>query len=88
MKTATHTELEIANDPSLRWCNYRRWETVYSDVHQAEVRFVRYEGDGKIRLASLDGIAELPETVEPLQVRRASVMGAENKLVPVSVRGP
>ncbi len=64
---------ELVNDPSLRWCPYRMWETVWSDVHQAELRFVRYEGE-RVVLATLGGMAELPGTVGKLQVRRLTTM--------------
>ena len=67
------TTEQIKNDPSLRWSAYGQWETVWSDVHNAELRFVRYE-DGMVRLATLGGIEELSILVRQDQVRRASVM--------------
>jgi hypothetical protein len=69
------TEADLKNDPSLRWCPYRMWELVWSDVHNKPVRFVRYE-DGKVRVGTLNGMAPLPELVEVHQVRRPSVMDA------------
>ena len=69
---------ELANDPSLRWCPYRQGELVYSDLHQAVVRFWEIEKKG-IRLASLNGIAPLPELVRADQIRRPSVMREANK---------
>lgn len=75
---------EIANDPSLRWCPYRQWEALRSDVHGETLRFVRYE-DGKVRLATLNGIRELPDLVGPLTVRRPSVL--PDRWEVVGVRG-
>ena len=74
-KKPRYTAAQLANDPSLRWCPYRRWESLWSDVHQADMRFVRYEGDGMVRLATLDAIAELPELVREDQVRRYTAHG-------------
>ena len=73
MKHRRSTAEEIVNDPSLRWCAYRYGELVHSDAHAAQVRFVRYER-GKIRVATLNGISNLPGLVDPLKVRRPSVM--------------
>lgn len=47
------TEGELANDPSLRWCGYRRFELVWSDTHKTEMRFVEYLPNGKVRLANM-----------------------------------
>jgi signal transduction histidine kinase len=71
-KKSTLLAAQLINDPSLRWCAYRMWEVVWSDVHQIELRFVRYE-NGKAKLASLAGMAELPDLVDPLSVRRPTV---------------
>ena len=63
------TEEELANDPSLMWVPYRRWEPIWSDDHGANLRFVEYVGD-LVKLASLDGISELPGLVKKLGIRR------------------
>lgn len=63
------TPEELANDPSLKWCSYRPWETIWSDRHQAELRFVRYDGE-EVVLGTLGGMAELPGTVPALSIRR------------------
>lgn len=78
-KPAIHkaTDVEIRNDPSLRWNYYRPWEIVWSDLHNTEVRFLRYEGD-KIAVASLHGITELSDRVGVLQIRRPSTMEGYN----------
>ena len=66
------TEAELINDPSLRWCPYRRWELLWSDLHQTEVRFLEYRGD-LVAVATLNGIAPYPEPHPTrLQVRRKS----------------
>lgn len=70
-KKIEYTEAELANDPSLKWCPYREAEAVWSDLHRTDVRFLRYE-EGKVRLATIDGISPLPDLVERTQVRRAS----------------
>ena len=62
----------LTNDPSLRWSAYGKWELVYSDVHQEPMRFVCYDQD-RIRLATVNGMAELPDLVEQHQIRRLSV---------------
>src|ERR1700730_5967667 len=73
MKSWKPTAEQIANDPSLKWIGYRRGELVWSDLHSANVRFLEYS-EGKVRLATLDGIAPLPDLAEENQVRRPSVM--------------
>ena len=73
MKDRKPTAAEIINDPSLRWSYYRRGEVVWSDGHQAALRFVRYER-GKVRLMSLAGMEKLPGLVGVLSIRRASTM--------------
>ena len=65
---------EIANDASLRWVDYRQGEALWSDDHQAELRFNGRTEDGKIQLATLLGIAPLPEPVAWNRVRRLTVM--------------
>lgn len=66
---------ELANDPSLRWNEYRWWEVLWSDGHGDPVRFERREAGG-VRLSSLDGIVPLG-LADPLSVRRPSQVGAE-----------
>ena len=83
-KKLQFTDAELKNDPSLRWCPYRRSELVYSDVHQAPVRFLEYAND-RVLLASLNGIAPLPVTAGRLQVRRPSVMTEQHQL-PTEIR--
>ncbi len=61
---------EIANDPTLRWNPYRWGEQLFSDKHGDFRRFVGYAPDGRILLASLNGIAPETEPVDPLRVRR------------------
>lgn len=61
---------ELANDPSLRWSPYSKWELVWSDAHNDQLRFVGYE-EGGVRLATVNGIANLPGLVSPLSIRRA-----------------
>lgn len=73
-----HTPAELTNDPSLRWCSYRRWEMLYSDTHAGPVRFLEYVGDA-VRVASMEGIAPLAELPTRLQVRRPSVMESYQK---------
>jgi hypothetical protein len=53
----------------LRFCAYRPYETVWSDTHGQELRFLRYAGDAVV-LATLNGMGELPGTVPALSVRR------------------
>lgn len=70
-KKRTPTVDELANDPSLRWNEYRHGETLHSDA-LGLVRFLRREGD-QIVVATLAGIAEIAERQNALSVRRASV---------------
>lgn len=67
------TDQELANDPSLKWACYRKWEAVWSDSHNTVVRFCRYEECGNIRVAGLNTIGELPELVHPLNIRRVQI---------------
>lgn len=60
---------EIANDPSLRWFPYRTAEVIFSDTHGTELRFMGYDGE-QVKLATLNGIAPIAETVHRLTVRR------------------
>lgn len=68
-KRRKYTEQELANDASLKWWCYRHGELLYSDLHQDVVRFGRYE-ENLIVVLSANGLAELPDRVQPLQVRR------------------
>ncbi len=61
---------ELRNDPTLRWDPYRWGEQLFSDKHGDFRRFVAYTPDGRIVLASLNGIAPETETADPLSVRR------------------
>ncbi len=79
------TAEQIKNDPSLRWCPYRSMEVVFSDAHQTELRFIRYEGQ-MVRLAELNSIAELPELVQASTIRRSSVMNSTSEWKAVKVR--
>lgn len=74
---------QLANDPSLKWNAYKKWEALWSDSHGETLRFARYEGD-RIVLATLN-IADLPGTVDPLSVRRPTVM---DSWATVSLRCP
>ena len=59
----------LANDPSLKYHPmYLRWEAL--DTDRGPMRFQRYAADGRIVLATLNGCAELPGSVDPLMVRR------------------
>jgi hypothetical protein len=59
-------------DRSLKFYpNYLRWEVLWSRSRQERVRFVRWE-DGRVRVATLNGIRELPDLLEPGDVCRAS----------------
>ncbi len=60
---------ELANDPSLKYCPYRRMELVWSDTFKAEMRFVEYVPCGKIRLANFS-MGEVSGLYDPLTVRR------------------
>lgn len=61
---------EIANDSSVKWTPYRRLELLWSDEKNAYVRFLEYDEDGRIRIASYEGMADLGESVDPLRTRR------------------
>jgi hypothetical protein len=67
------TDAELANDPSLRFCPYRPYETVWSDTHGQELRFLRYQEDAVV-LASLNGMGELPGAVPALSIRRLTAL--------------
>ena len=66
------TPEEVANDRSLAWYRYRPYEVLFSDTHQACMRFVRYER-GKVRLATINGMADVGGLFPVLSVRRASL---------------
>lgn len=68
-KKPVYTPEELENDPSLKWFPYHRWEALWHEEKQANFRFVRYE-DGMIRIATMNGISELPELVKKTDVRR------------------
>lgn len=74
MKTKKHkpTDAELANDPSLRWHSYGKYETLDSDTHGCQLAFVRYTDCGRIVLATINGLSELPGVVDSLTVRRQS----------------
>ena len=76
------TPSQLANDPSLRWCPYRRHELVWSDAYQDCLRFWGYEGEGMVRLATLMlGRIDGPEGLVPeLSVRRPT--GEPEKFTP------
>lgn len=63
---------EIENDPSLKWFEYRQWEALWSDTHNDYRRFVCYTPSGKIKLAEMDSIADIPGEFDPLTLRRAT----------------
>ena len=90
MKTAKQKkhkpgEAELRNDPSLRFCPYRKWETVWSDAHNVEVRFMAYVGD-QVQVADLV-MAPLPGYVPILSIRRPSTMTFdESEWKPVRIR--
>jgi hypothetical protein len=71
MAKPKYTLEELAADPSLKWCPYRRFEILWSDTHQTCVRFVRYEGDGVV-VAADASCAEMPGSVPKTSVRRPS----------------
>lgn len=66
------TPAHVRNDPSLRWVGYRYGEVLYSDTHQTYLRFSRYDhkDPSRVVLASMNGIADLPGTVDEFTVRR------------------
>lgn len=70
MPRSRHTPAELANDPTLRDLPYRKWEVLWSDVHQTELRFGHYTSDGRIVLAGLNSCGDLDPPVDPLSVRR------------------
>ena len=72
-KKSKRPEAEIANDPSLKWTPYSKWEALWSDTHGVALRFLGYTDCGKIRLGSLNAIEEVA-TVNPLSVRRPTIM--------------
>jgi hypothetical protein len=63
------TAAELANDPSLRWHAYGLYEPLDSDLHSEKAAFIRYD-DGRIVLGSINDLAELPDTFDPVTVRR------------------
>ncbi len=77
------SEAELANDPSLRWCGYRRMELVWSDTHKTEMRFVEYTPCGGVRLANfvlgvVDGVFDV------LSIRRPTAGAAGSQYYDVS----
>lgn len=68
-KKRLHSQAELDNDPSLAICPYRPYEAIWSDSHQVELRFVRYEGD-EVVLAELNSMAELEGVFPLLSIRR------------------
>lgn len=66
------TDAELANDPSLRWHAYAKYEPLDSDTHGCTLAFSRYTDEGRIVLASMNGLSELRDAVCPLTVRRRS----------------
>ena len=67
------TPEQVENDPSLRWYPlYRYSEILWSDAHQACVRFGAYlEGKPEwYSLCTLNGIADMPGEYHRLSVRR------------------
>ena len=69
VRKRTASAVEIANDPSLRWCDYQKWESIWSDDLNQSVRFVRREGD-RVVIATAEGIKEFEGTFDHLRVRR------------------
>ncbi len=78
MKKRIPSPEELVNDPSLRWTDYKQWEGIWSDLHQQELRFVKREKD-RIKLATMDGIADVPGFVPLLSVRRTTVQTGRMK---------
>lgn len=74
-----HSAAELANDPSLRYCPYRKFELVWSDSHQTEMRFVEYVGD-KIILATEAGMAVVDGLWDMLSIRRCTARPVEDRL--------
>lgn len=67
----SHSAIEIANDPSLKYCGYRVFEAIYSDAHAGYRRFVRYTNDGsEVVLAEMASMREIPGVVSVLTIRR------------------
>lgn len=67
-----HSAVETANDPSLKYCGYRVFEAIYSDMHGDYRRFVRYTADGNFMvLAEMASMREIPGVVSVLSVRRS-----------------
>lgn len=86
MKKIKYSDAELVNDPSLRWCQYRYGELIWSDVHDGPARFDRYEGDG-VRLLTDVAMAPMNSIVGRLQVRRPSAGDAPAKLSEVDKGG-
>ena len=86
-KKQKYSESELRNDPSLKWCPYRRAEVVWSDAHQAEVRFMEYVGCDRARTATLNGIADMPGTVHRLGIRRPTALATAEELKPTYIGG-
>ena len=80
-KKTIHTHEELANDPSLRWSSYQKYEIVWSDSHHQDLRFVQYE-NGLVRLSTINAMDNLPDLVDKLSIRRNCsevVMSQEDK---------
>jgi len=74
-REASHEEL--ANDPSLEWNEYRKYELLESDSHGHLVRFLARAPDGSICVTNL-ACGPYPGSVPALSVRRAmGPMGEE-----------
>lgn len=71
---------ELANDPSLRWCPYRKFELVWSDTHQTEMRFVEYLTGGKVTLATEAGMAVVEGSYDALSIRRCTARPVEDRI--------
>lgn len=59
---------ELANDPSLKWNDYRLGEAIHSDA-LGTCRFHHRDDAGQLHLADM-AIRELPGSHSPLSVRR------------------
>lgn len=70
-KRREHSPEELANDPSLKWNDYKRYELVYVKPWGKYFRFLEYIWGGKrVRLTERNSLRVLDETVEALDIRR------------------
>lgn len=69
LKKYVPSAAELVNDPSLKWHQYKQGEAVYCETLQENVRFMSYQQD-KVKLATLNGIAEIPGLFDKLSIRR------------------